>query len=133
MLYYLCLSLFEERGSPARFNFLELATGGGPFYFYKGGLTCCQGGGHFDLPWGRFYAIQTVLSLCRGLSARFRFLELATGGGRFYFSKWGLTCCQRGGHFDLLWGRAINPSKTYLFTHCFSAISRCFLCYIICV
>ncbi len=105
-------------GAPGWCHFLELATGGGPFYFYKGGLTCCQGGGHFDLPWGRFYAIQTVLSLCRGLSARFRFLELATGGGPFFFSKGGLTCCQGGGHFDLLWGLAIN-----LFTSIFTEFS----------
>ena len=56
------------------------------------------------------------LSLCvGGVSARFRFLELATGGGPFFFSKGGLTCCQGGRHFDLLWGRAINPSKNYPF------------------
>ena len=49
------LLVFEfvwRKGSPGWFHFLELATGGGPFFFSKGGLTCCQGGGHFDLLWG---------------------------------------------------------------------------------
>ena len=39
-------------GAPGWCHFLELATGGGPFFFSIGGLTCCQGGGHFDLLWG---------------------------------------------------------------------------------
>jgi hypothetical protein len=60
-----------------------------------------------------------VSSLWRGVSAGFHFLELATVGGRFYFSKGALTCCQGGRHFDLLWGRAINPCKNYLFPHIF--------------
>ena len=51
------------------------------------------------------------LSLCESVSAWFHLLELATVGGRFFFSKRGLTCCQGGRHFYLLWGRAINLSK----------------------
>ena len=47
------------------------------------------------------------------------FLELATVDGRFFLFKWGLTCCQRGRHFDLLWGRAINLSKNSI-SHYFS-------------
>ena len=56
----------------------------------------------------------------------FHLLELATVGGRFFFSKGCLTCCQRGRHFDLLWGRAINISKNDLFPPCFSSILRFF-------
>jgi len=40
------------------------------------------------------------------------FLELATVGGPFYFTKWGLTCCQRGRYFDLLWGSSYKALKT---------------------
>ena len=49
-----------------------------------------------------------------GSPAWFHFLELATVGGPFFISKEGLTYCQGGRHFDLLWGRAINPSKNIL-------------------
>ena len=40
------------------------------------------------------------------------FLELATVGGRFFLFKWGLTCCQRGRYFDLLWGSSYKALKT---------------------
>ncbi len=133
------------RGVTGFFHFLELATVGGRFYFSKWCLTCCQGGRHFDLLWGRainpsknylfltvflqFHVfIQTALSVCRGVSARFHFLELATVGGRFFFSKWGLTCCQGGRHVDLPWAPAINPSKNYLSALFFPSVWR-FLCY----
>jgi hypothetical protein len=130
------------KGVTARVRFLELATVGGRFYLSKGGHTCCQGGRRFDLLWGRAINLSKKLPfphcfssisvftfkqfrVCAGGSpVWFHFLELATVGGRFYFSKRGLTCCQGGRHFDLLWGRAINPSKTYLFPHCFPSISR---------
>ena len=131
------------RGLSARFRFLELATVGGRFYFSKWCLTCCQGGRHFDLLWGRainpsktslfphcfssisrFFCYITCVWVCeRGSPARVHFLELATVGGPFFFSKGVLTCCQWGRHFDLVWGRAINPSKNYLFRTVFSSIS----------
>ena len=42
----------------------------------------------------------------------FIFLELATVGGRFFLFKWGVTCCQRGRYFDLLWGSSYKALKT---------------------
>ena len=42
----------------------------------------------------------------------FIFLELATVGGRFFLFKWGVTCCQRGKNFDLLWGSNYKALKT---------------------
>ena len=63
-----------------------------------------------------FYLLfKLACQFARGVTGFFHFLELATVGGRFYFSKWCVTCCQRGTYFDLPWGRAINPSKNYLF------------------
>jgi hypothetical protein len=136
------------------FHFLELATVGGRFSFSKWCLTCCQRGTYFDLPWGPaitpsknclfrtvflqfhvFMLFKQCLSLCRGVSARFRFLELATVGGRFYFFKWCLTGCQRGTYFVLPWGPSINPSKNYLFRtvfflqfQVFMLFNRCWVC-----
>ena len=61
----------------------------------------------------------------------FIFLELATVGGPFYFSKWDLTCCQGGRHFDLLWGRVINISK-YEFKPVFLIkINECYAMHVI--
>jgi hypothetical protein len=134
MLYYLCLSL--RSGITGLVPFTWVSHGRRSIFFSKGGLTCCQGGRHFDLLWGRainpsktylfphsfssisrFHAILkvTCVWVCEiGSPAWFHFLELATVGGPFFISKEGLTCCQGGRHFDLLWGRAINPSKNIL-------------------
>ncbi len=72
-----------------------------------------------------FLCYITCVWVCEGRSpAWFNFLEIATVGGRFFLSKGGLTCCQRGTQFDQQWSPAINISKLKMKTYENSAKSE---------
>ena len=60
----------------------------------------------------------------RWIAGSVPFSWVSNGRRSIFFSKWCLTSCQWGTHFDRHWYRAIKPSKNYFFPRRFSSISR---------